>query len=142
MVRQLTLTQSFVGSNPPSPVLLLKKNVIMVIRLEFIPGIHEASLPVIKLTKSRNGKTGTATFIFIQPLFFRTLYFQKNSFDSLTLVSTKEKIITNDITIFFKEGKPFLVKAIFIFKNPTEWFSFLNFMRDYSKETGLFFSEK
>lgn len=114
----------------------------MDIRIEFIPGIKELSLPVIKLTKSRNGKTGTATFIFIQPLLFRNMHFQKMSFDSLSLISNKQKIISNDIIIVFKEGKPFLVKAIFVFKNKKEWFYFLRFIRDYSKETGLSFSEK
>lgn len=114
----------------------------MMIAIEFLAGLKETCLPVIKLTKSRNGKTGTATFIFIQPNIFTTIHFQKSGFNSITLISEKERIISNDITLFFKNGKPFLVKAIFIFKNAIEWFTFLNFMRDYSKETGLSFSEK
>jgi hypothetical protein len=43
--------------------------------------------------------------------------------------------------VIFKQGQPFLMKIIFIFKNSQEWFNFLNFMNLYSKETGLFFSE-
>jgi photosystem II protein len=43
----------------------------MNIRIEFIKGISETTLPIIKLTKSRNGKTGTATFIFINPILFK-----------------------------------------------------------------------
>jgi hypothetical protein len=35
--------------------------------IEFIDEKPESSLPIIKLTKSKNGKTGTATFIFIYP---------------------------------------------------------------------------
>jgi hypothetical protein len=54
--------------------------------------------------------------------------------------STKE-IISKDIQVIFKQGQPFLMKIIFIFKNSQEWFNFLNFMNLYSKETGLFFSE-
>jgi photosystem II protein len=42
----------------------------MNIRIEFVKGISETTLPIIKLTKSRNGKTGTATFIFIKPILF------------------------------------------------------------------------
>ena len=114
----------------------------MDIRIEFTEGYIEKSLPIIKLTRSRNGKTGTATFIFIQPYLFNTLYFQKVELKSLALIWNKEKIITQDINIFFKEGKPFLIKGIFLFKNSIEWFKFLKFMREYSKEIGLAFSEK
>ena len=114
----------------------------MTVGIEFIEGHKEISLPVIKLTKSRNGQTGTATFIFIQPTLFQTFYSQKLTFDSLSLISNKDIIRSKDITIFFKEGKPFLIKAVFLFKNSGEWFNFLKFMREYSKETGLSFSEK
>ena len=114
----------------------------MIIGIEFFPGLTERSIPIIKLTKSRNGKTGTATFLFIKPNFFETVFFQKKPCDYILLISTKEKIISNDITLFFKEGKPFLLKAVFIFKNSKDWFKFLHFMRDYSKETGLSFLEK
>ena len=52
-----------------------------------------------------------------------------------------KKIVTKDIDIVFKEGKPFLIKSILLFKNSSDWFNFLNFMSLYSKETGLFFGE-
>jgi hypothetical protein len=58
------------------------------------------------------------------------------------LLWEKKKMSTTDVKIFFKKGKPFLFKAIFIFKNSEEWFHFLNFMNFYSKETGLSFAEK
>lgn len=114
----------------------------MVIGIEFIEGIKETTLPLIKLTRSRNGKTGTATFIFIQPKLFGLLSNENFCFDCISLISPKTKIITNDITLFFKEGKPFLLKATFLFKNTNDWFTFLSFMREYSNETGLSFSEK
>jgi photosystem II protein len=114
----------------------------MNIGIEFIEGVKEITLPIIRLTKSRNGKTGTATFIFIQPTFFTQVACEKLGTSVLSLVSRKEKINSSDITIYFKDGKPFFVKAVFIFKNSTEWFTFLNFMREYSKETGLLFAEK
>jgi photosystem II protein len=39
----------------------------MKIEIQFIEGVKEEILPIIKLTKSKNGKTGTATFVFINP---------------------------------------------------------------------------
>jgi photosystem II protein len=114
----------------------------MTVEIQIIEGLPEKTLPLIKLTKSRNGKTGTATFIFIQPRSFNTLSYQNVSINGIYLLWETKKISTNDIKILFKKGQPFLLKVIFIFKNSKEWFNFLNFMNYYSKETGLSFAEK
>ena len=109
-------------------------------RIEFIKNKKELTLPIIKLTKSRNGKTGTATFIFIQPSLFVNVNFQINSINGMYLIWENDKIETKDIEIFFKNGTPYIIKALLIFKNSNEWFHFLNFMNYYSKETGLSFN--
>jgi photosystem II protein len=111
----------------------------MTVEIQFIEGIKESTLPIIRLTKSRNGKTGTATFIFINPDVFNQFIYKIPIINGMYLIWDNKKIITKDIQILFKEGKPFLIKTIFIFKNSNEWFHFLNFMNIYSKETGLFF---
>ena len=109
--------------------------------IEFIKNKKELTLPIIKLTKSRNGKTGTATFIFIQPSLFLSSNFQINSINGMYLIWENNKIETKDIEIFFKNGSPYMIRAILIFKNSNEWFHFLNFMNYYSKETGLSFNQ-
>ena len=109
-------------------------------RIEFIKNKKELTLPIIKLTKSRNGKTGTATFIFVQPSLFMNTNFQINSINGMYLLWENDKIETRDIEIFFKNGNPYLIKALLIFKNSKEWLHFLNFMNYYSKETGLSFN--
>jgi len=109
--------------------------------IQFINGIKEKTLPLVKLTKSKNGTTGTATFVFIYPSVFQQAFYTFDSIDGMFLIWENKKILTNDINILFKNGKPFLLKAIFIFKNSQEWFLFFQFMKVYSKETGLFFSE-
>jgi photosystem II protein len=111
--------------------------------IEFFEGVSEQTLPIIQLTKSKTGKTGTATFIFIKPNFFKGFFYSSSSsfISKMTLKWENKVIVTKDLKIFFKYGKPFCLKAIFIFKNSQEWFNFLNFMTAYSKESGLFFSE-
>ena len=111
----------------------------MSIQIQFIRGISETTLPVIKLTKSRNGKTGTATFLFMFPNIFQQSKYQ--DITEMYLLWEEKEISTNEISVIFKKGIPFLLKVIFIFKNNQEWFDFLNFMNCYSKETGLFFTE-
>lgn len=112
----------------------------MTIEIQFIEGKKEEILPIIKLTKSKNGKTGTATFVFISPK--SIIGYTNKPIIGMLLVSNNKKIVTTDVTIYFRDGKPFLLKAILIFKNSKEWFEFLSFMNSYSKETGLSFSEK
>ena len=113
----------------------------MVAQIQFLSGISENTLPVVKLTRSKNGQTGTATFIFIRPQIFSLAHLGSKNITGMHLLWDTKEIISNDIQIVFKNGQPFLLKVIFIFKNSNEWFNFLNFMNFYSQETGLFFSE-
>lgn len=113
----------------------------MTVQIQFIEGIKETTLPIIKLTRSRNGKTGTSTFIFINPIVFETNEYKKQYISGMRLLWDNKSIVTNDVQIIFKNGKPILIKTILIFKNSKEWFHFLNFMQSYSKDSGLFFSE-
>jgi photosystem II protein len=113
----------------------------MVVKILFSSDVVETSLPMIRLTKSRNGKTGTATFLFIRPSIFEMDNFSNLSIDGMFLVYEKKTIVSYDIEIFFHEGKPFLLKTIVLLKSPKEWFLFLNFMSAYAKETGLSFDE-
>ena len=111
-------------------------------RIQFIEGVKEEILPIIKLTKSRNGKTGTGTFIFINPNIFEYIQNSNAKLENISLIWENQQIESKDLEIYFKNGKPFLIKSIFIFKNSKEWFNFLNFMNYYSKETGLLFTDK
>lgn len=112
------------------------------VEIQFWENQKETILPIVKLTKSKNGKTGTATFVFVNPSIFSHANLNIYPIHGMYLVWNNKKISTTDITIFFQNGKPFLIKSIFIFKNSQEWFEFLSFMTYYSKETGLSFSEK
>jgi photosystem II protein len=113
----------------------------MNVKIQFNDNFEEKTIPIIQLTKSKNGKTGTATFIFVEPRLFQHADFLSFFIEDLSLVWNNQKITTHDIQFFFKNGQPFLIKGIFIFKNAREWFDFLNFMTHYSRETGLSFSE-
>lgn len=115
-------------------------------QIQFVCGIEEQIVPSgIRLTKSENGETGTATFIFINPNFFllfeNSILSEPLSIEGMELIWDNKKIKTNDVTVFFKNGKPIIIRSILIFKNSQEWFNFLNFMSCYSKETGLSFTD-
>jgi hypothetical protein len=59
----------------------------------------------------------------------------------MDLLWDKKKITSKDIKIYFREGKPVVIRAILVFRNSKDWFNFFNFMSSYSKETGLSFTE-
>jgi photosystem II reaction center protein Psb28 len=115
-------------------------------QIQFISGQEEMAVPRrIRLTRSENGKTGTATFIFFKPMVF-SFFLTVLSPDvvlikGMDLLWDKQKITSKDIRIYFKEGKPVVLRSILIFRNSKDWFNFLNFMSCYSKETGLSFTE-
>jgi photosystem II reaction center protein Psb28 len=115
-------------------------------QIQFISGQREIAIPRrIRLTRSENGETGTATFIFFKPMVF-SFFLTVLSPDvvlikGMDLLWDKQKITSKDIRIYFKEGKPVVLRSILIFRNSKDWFNFLNFMSCYSKETGLSFTE-
>ena len=119
---------------------MLKKN-NQKFQFQFVEGIQELISPFIRVTKSVNGETGTVTFLFFYPTFLEKKNFCLSSFslESLSLVSDQEPLKTKDITVFFREGKPFLVKATLILQNSLDWYNFFYFMSNYSKESGLSF---
>jgi len=119
---------------------MLKKN-NQKFQFQFVEGIQELISPFIRVTKSVNGETGTVTFLFFYPTFLEKKNFclSSSSLESLSLVSDQEPLKTKDITVFFREGKPFLVKATLILQNSLDWYNFFYFMSNYSKESGLSF---
>lgn len=115
-------------------------------QIQFISGFEEMTIPRrVRLTKSENGETGTATFLFFEPTVF-SIFLNFSSINpivikSMSLVWDKKQITTKDIKIYFKNGKPLVIRSVLIFRNSKDWFNFLNFMSCYSKETGLSFTE-
>ena len=127
---------------------LEKKENLIISRpqIQFISEVEEMTVPRrVRLTKSENGETGTATFLFFEPTIF-SIFINSSSQSSIciknmNLIWDKKKISTNDIKIYFKDGKPIILRSILIFRNSKDWFNFLNFMSCYSKETVLSFTE-
>ena len=111
-------------------------------RIEFLRNIPEMTLPIIQLTRSKNGKTGTATFLFLKPFLFTIFENNNQPIKVMNLICEKKLMSTNDIVIFFFKGKPTFLKSTFLFRNSKEWFDFFHFMQQYSKKTGLYFEEK
>lgn len=109
--------------------------------IQFIEGINETSIPNIKLTRSRDGNTGTATFRFNKPDILKSGMEEKGNITGMYLEDEEGKLLTKDVNAKFINGKPEAIESIYIIKSPQDWDRFMRFMERYSKDNGLLFTK-
>lgn len=103
--------------------------------IQFSKGVTEDVVPDIKVTRSRTGDTGTATFYFDSPKIFG-----EGSTDEVTgmyLIDEEGEIVSREVKGKFVNGKARAIEAILIMKSVDEWERFMRFMERYGEEHGL-----
>lgn len=107
--------------------------------IQFSRGIKEEVIPDVRLTRSRSGTNGTATFYFQNPQAL-----SNSSTEDITgmyMVDEEGELVTREVKGRFVNGKPEALEAIYVIKSPEEWDRFMRFMERYSQENGLGFSQ-
>lgn len=107
--------------------------------IQFSKGITEEVIPDVRLTRSRDGSQGTATFYFENPKALDT-----DSTEEITgmyLIDEEGEIVTREVKGKFVNGQPTALEAIVLMKSPGEWDRFMRFMERYAEEHGLGFSK-
>ena len=112
----------------------------MLAKIQFIKGLNEKVLPDVLLTRSRDGSTGTATFRFKNPNILNKNTAKKGEITGMYLIDEEGTLETRDVNARFINGKPEIIEAIYIMKNPESWDRFMRFMERYGKSNGLIFS--
>nr|YP_009327076.1 photosystem II reaction center protein W [Pleurocladia lacustris]ANS57606.1 photosystem II reaction center protein W [Pleurocladia lacustris]ANS57750.1 photosystem II reaction center protein W [Pleurocladia lacustris] len=107
--------------------------------IQFIEGAQETTVPTINITRSKDGSTGTATFIFEDPSLFSTTINPESQVSGMYLIDDEGVLSTKDLTANFIAGKPKTLKAIYIMKNAQAWDRFMRFMEKYLDENNLTF---
>lgn len=107
--------------------------------IQFIKGINEITIPVVNITRSRDGSTGTATFIFQNPNIFYNVLGTEKEITGMFLIDNEGTLSTRDITAKFIQGKPKMIQATYIIKNAESWDRFMRFMERYATENKLTF---
>jgi photosystem II protein len=110
-------------------------------KIQFIKGLDEKVLPEVKLTRSRDGSTGTATFRFKNPNILDKSTSKEGEITGMYLIDQEGILETRDVNARFLNGKPEAIEAIYIMKNPEAWDRFMRFMERYSEENGLRFAK-
>jgi photosystem II protein len=107
--------------------------------IQFSRGISEDVVPDVRLTRSRDGNQGTATFYFDSP---KAL--DGNGTEDITgmyLIDEEGEIVTREVKGKFVNGQPQALEAVLLMKSKGEWERFMRFMERYAEEHGLGFSK-
>ena len=110
-------------------------------KIQFIKGLDEKVLPNIRLTRSRDGSTGTATFYFKNPNILSKNTAKKGEITGMYLIDEEGILETRDVNAQFINGKLEAINAIYIMKNPESWSRFMRFMERYGDTNGLVFTK-
>lgn len=113
----------------------------MAAQIQFIKGINETVLPDIRLTRSRDGSTGTATFYFKNANVLDKSLGLTGEITGMYMIDKEGILETRDVTASFVQGKPQAVESIYIMKSPEAWDRFMRFMERYGKSNSLVFTK-
>nr|QCI06774.1 photosystem II protein W [Gayliella sp.] len=109
--------------------------------IQFIDGINERDIPEVKITRSKDGSTGIATFKFYNPDIIRVDMQEEGDIKGMYLKDEEGELMTTDVNAKFTNGKAKGIESIYIIKNPTEWDRFMRFMERYADENDLAFTK-
>ena len=110
-------------------------------KIQFIRGLDEKVLPDVRLTRSRDGSTGTATFRFKNPNILTKAIVQEGEITGMYLIDEEGILETRDVNARFRNGKPEAIESIYIMKNTEAWDRFLRFMQRFGAINGLVFTK-
>ena len=110
-------------------------------KIQFIRGLSEKVLPDVRLTRSRDGSTGTATFVFKNPNILDKRTTKEGEITGMYLIDKEGILETNDINAKFVNGKPKTIESIYVMKNSEAWNRFMRFMKRFGKKNELIFTK-
>ncbi|EFN58604.1 hypothetical protein CHLNCDRAFT_19726 [Chlorella variabilis] len=108
--------------------------------MEFIKGIEEPTIPDVKLTRSRDGASGTATFVFQNPAIFEASS-ELGDITGLYMNDDEGTIQTVDVQAKFVNGRPDKIEVKYVMRSSFEWDRFMRFMERYAEDKGLGFQK-
>lgn len=83
-------------------------------RIEFAQGVVEESIPDVRLTRSRDGSNGTATFRFESTKILDSGNTQEVT--GMYLIDEEGELVTREVKCKFVNGEPTAIEAIYVIK--------------------------
>jgi len=107
--------------------------------IQFIKGINENVLPDIRLTRSKDGSTGTATFNFKKANVLNKSLKLTGEITGMYMIDHEGVLETRDVKANFIHGELQSVTSIYVIKTFDDWCRFMRFMERYGKTHNLVF---
>jgi len=110
----------------------------MAAAIQFFRGTDEPVVPDIRLTRSRDGRTGQANFVFEEPAALAP-----ESFGDITgmfLVDEEGELVSREVNARFVNGKASALEATYTWKTTADFERFMRFAQRYADSHGLGFS--
>ncbi|AFZ28634.1 MULTISPECIES: photosystem II reaction center protein Psb28 [Chroococcaceae] len=108
-------------------------------QIQFFRGVDEEVVPDVRLTRSRDGSNGTATFYFQNPQALSSEATEEIT--GMYMIDEEGTITTREVKGKFVNGKPEALEVFYLMNSPDEWDRFLRFMQRYAETHGLEFSK-
>ena len=107
--------------------------------IQFFRGVDETVVPDIRLTRSRDGITGQALFVFEEPVALapETL----GDITGMFLLDEEGELVTRSVNARFVNGKASALEATYTWKSLDEFERFMRFAELYAASHELGFSQ-
>ena len=106
--------------------------------IQFFRGVDEPVVPDIRLTRSRDGRTGQALFVFEEPLALAPE--TMGDITGMFLVDEEGELVSREVKARFVNGKASAIEATYTWKNNDDFERFMRFAQRYADSHDLGFS--
>ncbi|MDX2232043.1 MAG: photosystem II reaction center protein Psb28 [Leptolyngbyaceae cyanobacterium bins.349] len=108
-------------------------------RIQFARGIDEDVIPDVRITRSKDGSNGTATFYFQSPKALSSS--MTEGITGMYLIDDEGEISTREVKAKFVNGQPDAIEAVYLIKSVDEWERFIRFMERFAEANDLGFTK-
>ncbi len=107
--------------------------------IQFFRGVDEPVVPDIRVTRSRDGRTGQAIFLFEQPeaLAPETM----GDITGMFMIDEEGMLVTREVNGKFVNGKASALEATYTWKSEQDFERFMRFAQRYAESSGLAYSQ-
>ncbi len=104
-------------------------------RIQFSQGIDESVIPEVRITRSKDGTNGTATFYFEKP---DALAVDSDAeITGMYLLDEEGELVTKEVKAKFVNGQPEALEVLYVMKSAEDFERFIRFMERYAAENEL-----
>jgi photosystem II protein len=110
----------------------------MAAAIQFFRGVDEPVVPDIRLTRSRDGRTGQALFVFEEPVALAPE--SMGDITGMFLVDEEGEMVTREVKARFVNGRAAALEATYTWKSLDDFERFMRFAQRYADSHDLGFS--